>query len=247
MGINSWSWSWEAISAISTAAGAIISAIVLVVTVYQLIQQSKRQNELDDRQQKIEEREEYQIDLNIKQSLFERRVSSWKIIKALYLSFDDENFIINKEHSDFPFYIYLKLTNNYYLQDIGNSIRGKNEKDHTWRRKQDSFLMKMNEMTLLSYEITLLFSGKEGEQISNFINSYKEMIKSVRRYEWEIDNLREISEVRNESFNKHADESRIKSQRETLYEQYNLLFEMYKDIKENKYIDELYQQIKFTK
>lgn len=245
MGINS--WNWEAISALSTALGAIISAFVLGVTVYQLNKQSKRQNELDERQQKIEEREEYQIELNIKQSLFERRVTSWKIIKALYLSIDDENFIINKEDIDFPMFIYIKLTNNYYLQDIGNSIRGKNEKDHTWRRKQDGFFKKINEITLLSYEITLLFSGKEGEQISNFINSYKEMIKSVRRYEWEIDNLRELSEVRNESFNKHADETRIKSKRETLYEQYNLLFEMYKDIKENKYIDELYQQIKFTK
>lgn len=241
MGINS--WNWEAISALSTALGAIISAFVLGVTVYQLNKQSKRQNELDERQQKIEEREEYQIELNIKQSLFERRVTSWKIIKALYLSIDDENFIINKEDIDFPMFLYIKLTNNYYLQDIGNSIRGKNEKDHTWRRKQDGFFKKINEITLLSYEITLLFSGKEGEQISNFINSYKEMIKSVRRYEWEIDNLRELSEVRNEN----ADESRIKSKRETLYEQYNLLFEMYKDIKENKYIDELYQQIKFTK
>ncbi|GAB1376025.1 hypothetical protein MASR1M48_08710 [Lactococcus petauri] len=230
-----------------TAVGSIVGAFVLVVTVYQLIQQNKRQNELDERQKKIEEREKYQIDLNIKQSLFERRVTSWKIIKALYLSIDDENFILNKEDSEFPIFMYIKLTNNYYLQDIGNSIRGKNEKDHTWRRKQDSFLMKMNDMTLLSYEIPLLFSGKEGEHISNFINSYKEMIKSVRRYEWNMDNLRELSELEKEVFNKHTDVSKIKSQREDLYEQYKLLFEMYKEIKENKYIDELYQQIKFTK
>ena len=81
MGINF--FSWEAISAISTMVGSIVGAIVLTITVFQLFQQNKRQNELDERQKKIEEREKYQIELNIKQSLFERRLSSWKIIKTV--------------------------------------------------------------------------------------------------------------------------------------------------------------------
>ena len=62
-----WSTFW-------TAIGSIVGACVLGVTVYQLWVQNKRQNELDERQNKIEEREKYQIELNIKQSLFERRI-----------------------------------------------------------------------------------------------------------------------------------------------------------------------------
>lgn len=124
---------------------------------------------------------------------------------------------------------------------------GENRSDHAWRKNQDFFLMKMNDMELLSDEITLLFSGKEGKEISNFISSYEAMIKSVRNYELGMDSIREQSERTKENFDKLSKVFKMEAKKERLYEQYNLLCEMHKNIKENKYIDELYKQIKFTK
>lgn len=225
-----------------TAIGSIVGALVLCVTVYQLRQQNKRQNELDERQKKIEEREKYQIELNIKQSLFERRLSSWKIIKALYLTIDDELFPVNEEDIEFPFYIYVNLNNNYYLKDIQNVISMGNSREDVWRESQESFLMKMNDMELLSDEMTLLFSGEEGKLMSDFIISYKNVIKSIRNYELRMKSIRRQSEGP-----KLTKILRKEPGRDRIYKQYISLCEMYKNIKENNYIDELYKQIKFTK
>ncbi|MFK4945748.1 hypothetical protein [Lactococcus garvieae] len=241
MGINF--FSWEAISAISTMVGS----IVLTITVFQLFQQNKRQNELDERQKKIEEREKYQIELNIKQSLFERRLSSWKIIKTLYLTIDNDLFDVREDDFDFPFLIYINLNNNYYLKDIQNAIRMDKLSDNTRSENQDSFLMKMNDMELLSDEITLLFSEEEGEQLSNFIISYKKLIISTRRYKLKMESIREQSEGSKEKLDKLPKIFQEEARRNRIYEQYTLLCEMHKNIKENNFIDELYKQIKFTK
>lgn len=240
-------FSWEAISAISTMFGSIVGAIVLTITVFQLFQQNKRQNELDERQKKIEEREKYQIELNIKQSLFERRLSSWKIIKALYLTIDNELIYIGEEVFDFPLHIYINLNNNYYLKDIQNAIRRDKLSDNAWSENQDSFLMKMNDMELLSDEITLLFSGEEGEQLSNFIISYKNLIRSTRRNVLETESIGVQSEGAEEKLDKIPEIFPKEARRDKIYEQYVLLCEMHKNIKENNFIDELYKQIKFTK
>lgn len=230
-----------------TAIGSIVGALVLCVTVYQLIEQNKRQNELNERQQEMEEREQYQIELNIKQSLFERRLSSWKIIKALYLTIDNELIHILEEDFDFPLHIYINLNNNYYLKDIQNAIRMDKLSDNTSSENQDSFLMKMNDMELLSDEITLLFSGEEGEQLSNFIISYKNLIRSTRRYVLETESIRVQSEGSKEKLDKLPEIFPKEARREEIYEQYVLLCEMHKNIKKNNFIDEIYKQIKFTK
>lgn len=230
-----------------TAIGSIVGALVLCVTVYQLRQQNKRQNELDERQKKIEEREKYQIQLNIKQSLFERRLSSWKIIKALYLTIDDELFYVREEDTDFPSLIYINLNNNYYLKDMQNAIRMENSSGNAWSESQDSFLMKMNDMELLSDEIPLLFSGEEGEKISNFIISYRNVIKNIRSYELRIESIKEEAEGSKEKLDKLIKLFQIEAKRDRIYEQYTLLCEMCRNIKENNHIDELYEQINFTK
>lgn len=71
-----------------TAIGSIGSVIIIIITIYQLHQQNKRQNELDERQKKIEEREQYQIELNITKSLSNRRVEIWEILELLFSSIE---------------------------------------------------------------------------------------------------------------------------------------------------------------
>ena len=168
-----------------TAVGSIVGAFVLGVTVYQLRQQNKRQNELDERQKKIEEREKYQIELNIKQSLFERRLSSWKIMKVLFLSVQTKRWSGANINMENPIFLYLDLTNNFYLEGIQEALGGLDIGNREWRTNpsiQNNFLKKLSEMELLSDEITLLFSGEEVIQISQFIswNVNSKLDKKIR-------------------------------------------------------------------
>lgn len=242
---------WEEISAIATAVGAGVSAAVLIVTVYQLRKQSNRQNELDERQKKIEEREAYRIELNIKQSLFERRVSTWKIIKTLYLSVEKEIWsgpIINNS-KDFAFFKYIDLTNNFYLENIQGALGGMNLDNREWMTNpsiQNNFLKKISEMELLSDEIPLLFSGEESDQVSQFIRKYKDILQSFRENRMMMDSIRKESMSSEEEFEKVAESYNIEEKQKELHLEYNLLDDMYKEIKEKDYINKLYTQIKFT-
>lgn len=234
-----------------TAVGSIVGACVLGVTVYQLRQQNKRQNELDERQKKIEEREKYQIELNIKQSLFERRLSSWKIAKTLFESIEKEIWsgsIINNT-KDFSFFKYIDLTNNFYLEDIQGSLGGMDLNKREWRTSstiQNIFLKKLSEMELLSDEITLLFSGEESEQISQFIIKFKDILKSFRDNRMTMDTIREESIKSGDEFEEAAKRFGIKEIQKKLHAEYDLFYETYEKVKENDCINKLYTQIKFT-
>ncbi|WP_285011180.1 hypothetical protein [Lactococcus garvieae] len=234
-----------------TAVGFVGGVLVLIVTVYQLIKQSERQNELDERQKKIDEREKYQIELNIKQSLFERRLSSWKIIKSLYLSIEKEMWSTTtlKNSKNFSFFKYLDLTNNFYLENIQEALGGMDLNNREWLTNsliQNTFLKKISEMELLADEITLLFSGEEGEQVSRFISQYKENLNKFRKDRIRMDSIREVSIKNDEEFDEVAERHGLREEQEKIHTEYDLLYKMYKDIKENNYIDKLYSQIKFT-
>lgn len=235
-----------------TAVGSVGGVLVLIVTVYQLIKQSERQNELDERQKKIDEREKYQIELNIKQSLFERRLSTWKIIKSLYLSIEKGMWSTTalKSSKDFSFFKYLDLTNNIYLENIQDALGGMDLNNREWLTNsliQNAFLKKTSEMELLSDEITLLFSGEESERVSRFISQYKENLNNFRKDRIIMNSIREVSIETDEEFDEVAERRGLREKQEKVHAEYDLLYKMYKEIKKNNYIDKLYLQIKFTK
>lgn len=242
-------WSWEALVAISTMIGSFVSAVVLGLTVYQLKQQNKRQNELDERQKKIEEREKYQIELNIKQSLFERRLLSWQITKVLYLSVETKRMFGEDDNMENPIFLYFDLTNNFYLEGIQNALGMRDIHNREWRTNpsiQNNFLKKLSEMELLSDEITLLFSGEEMIQLSQFINGYKNMLASLRKHQMVLDQIQIKSEKMMKDFEVIAEGYDIQKKREILQKEYDNLCDVYRGIKENKYLDMLYMQIKFA-
>lgn len=232
-----------------TAVGSIVGALVLCVTVYQLRQQNNRQNELDERQKKIEEREKYQIELNIKQSLFERRLSSWKIIKVLYLSVQTKRWSGANVNMENPIFLYFDLTNNFYLEGIQEALGVLDISNREWRTDpsiQNNFLKKLSELELLSDEITLLFSGEEVIQISQFISGFKNMLDSLRKHQMILDSIQSDSEKMMKDFDDVAEGYDIQEKRETLQKEYDDLCNIYRNIKENKYLDIIYKQIKFA-
>lgn len=135
------------------------------------------------------------------------------------------------------------------MENIQNALGGMDLNNREWLTNsliQNTFLKKISEMELLSDEITLLFSGEEGEQVSRFISQYKENLNEFRKDRIRVDSIREASIKNDEEFDEVAERHGLREKQEKIYTEYDLLYKMYKDIKENNYIDKLYSQIKFT-
>ncbi|MFD2252969.1 hypothetical protein ACFSJM_01230 [Lactococcus formosensis subsp. bovis] len=104
----------------------------------------------------------------------------------------------------------------------------------------------MSEMELLSDEITLLFSGEEVIQLSQFIREFKKLLDNLRKHQIIIDSIQSDSEKMMKNFDDVAEGYDIQEKREILQKEYDNLCDVYRGIKENKCLDMLYMQIKFA-
>lgn len=236
-----WSTFW-------TAIGSIVGACVLGVTVYQLWVQNKRQNELDERQNKIEEREKYQIELNIKQSLFERRISSWNILSALLTSTELQLYFSGKSDI-YPLFMYIDLTNNYYLESIQGALGTMDSADREWRTNpkiQNEFLKKLSEMENFSKEITLLFSGKEIDELKKFVNLYCKLLKNLHSDQIIVDAVRQDTIYDRKNFYDLSKSAGLSEKGEKVFKEFESLRDIAQEIIKNNYMNQLFEQIKFT-
>ena len=230
-----WSTFW-------TAIGSIVGACVLGVTVYQLWVQNKRQNELDERQNKIEEREKYQIELNIKQSLFERRISSWNILSALLTSTELQLYFSGKSDI-YPLFMYIDLTNNYYLESIQGALGTMDSADREWRTNpkiQNEFLKKLSEMENFSKEITLLFSGKEIDELKKFVNLYCKLLKNLHSDQIIVDAVRQDTIYDRKNFDDLSKSAGLSEKGEKVFKEFESLRDIAQEIIKNNYINLLH-------
>lgn len=237
-----WSTFW-------TAIGSIVGAFVLFVTVYQLRVQSKRQNDLDERQKKIEERESYQIELNIKQSLFERRISSWNILSGL-LSTTEEMSYSSGKIDIYPLFMYIDLTNNSYLESIQGALGGMDATNREWRKNekvQNDFLKKLNEIDNFSKEITLLFSGNEIEELKKFVNMYRKLLKKLRSDQITLDAIRQDVINDGQDFDNLIKITKFEEHGKKSQEEFESLKAIAREIKNKDLMNQLFNEIKFTK
>lgn len=237
-----WSTFW-------TAIGSIVGACVLGVTVHQLRVQSKRQNDLDKRQKKIEEREEYQIELNIKQALFERRVSSWNILSSL-LSSTEEMLHSSGKSSIYPLFMYYDLTNNFYLESIQVALGELNVANREWRtnpKVQNEFLKKLSEMDNFSKEITLLFSVDENEDLKKFVTMYRNLLKRLHANQLLVDSVRQNVINYGQDFADLSVSYKLEERGEKVAEEFESLKDIAREIKTKDLMNQLFNEIKFTK
>ena len=232
-----------------TAIGSIGSVIIIIITIYQLHQQNKRQNELDERQKKIEEREQYQIELNITKFLFNRRVEIWEILELLFSSIEkmDKKDLMEGRMS--AFLVYNELTNNAYLDDVQSALGTLDLNDNGWMEDsllQNIFLKKLSNMELLSKKVHLLFSGKGTEEVSNFIKYYQITLGELRKYWIIISDIHFSSIKENKTFEEKFESYGMKEQLVELNKKVERLYSIYTIIKSNEYINQLYEQINFV-
>lgn len=237
-----WNVFWTAISSIS-------SVIIIIITICQLMQQNKRQNELDERQKKIEEREQYQIELNIKQSLFNRRIEIWEMLELLFSSIEKVDKKDLKDGRMGAFLVYNELTNNAYLDDVQSALGTLDLNDNGWMKDsllQNIFLKKLSNMELLSKKVPLLFSGKGTEEVSNFIKYYQITLGELRKYWIIISDIHFSSIKQNKTFDEKFESYGMEEQLFGLDEKLEKLYSTYTSIKRHEYINQLYEQINFV-
>ncbi len=237
-----WNVFWTAISSIG-------SVIIIIIMIYQLHQQSKRQNELDERQKKIEEREKYQIELNIKQSLFNQRVEIWEMLELLFSSIEKVDKKDLKKGGKGAFLVYNELTNNAYLDDVQGALGTLDLNDNGWMKDsllQNIFLKKLSKMELLSKKVPLLFSGKGTKEVSDFINSYQITLGELRKYWIIISDIHFSSIKQNKTFDEKFESYGMEEQLFGLNEKLEKLYSTYTSIKRHEYINQLYEQINFV-
>ena len=231
-----------------TAFGSIVGAFVLGFSVYQLRVQNKRQNELDERQNNIEEREKYQIELNIKQSLFERRVSSWNILSGLLSSIEEMSGASHKFGIN-PLLMYIGLTNNYYLESIQEALGGINLANREWRtnpKVQNEFLKKLSEMDNFSKEIMLLFSGNEIEELKKFVTVYRNLLKKLYANQLVVDSVRQESINYGQNFDNLSVSNKLEERGKKVVEEFESLKDVACEIKTKDLMKQLFNEIKFT-
>lgn len=125
----------------------------------------------------------WQIFISNKHALFERRLAVYlKIRRLIELCNENkkfkESYIKDKNE---PLYainmLYIAMTNNIFLESAQTIIENILVSEH-----QRIYLMKMEEFSSLSTEVTLIFPKKISINVAKFILNYKEMLVSMYKY-----------------------------------------------------------------
>lgn len=146
----------------------------------------------------------YQILVNNRQKLFDKRIENYSIVSGLIKLYGDNREDFNDKDVDFFSDIDLKffyLTNNPYLNEFSNMINDPMNDDY---RKE--FLLKLEELKAIADISTFLYNGKYGEYIKDFVLSYVEVLFEMFKYELFL--IRKASySSKGPSYEKHLNDS----------------------------------------
>ena len=157
-----------------------------------------------------------QIRMSNRQHLFARRLLLWTKTRGLMeLCKSNRNFL--EERDDGPEFsnkfIFLLLTNNSFLCDIGPAI------SHTLEQEwQLPLLSKLEEIRELSFEAKMIFRRAPAEALSDFISSYGALLWSMYQYQIMLGVLQETSEQLKIDLGHSIELIEESGQREALYE-----------------------------
>lgn len=153
----------------------------------------------------------YQISVNNRQKLFDKRIENYSIVYGLIKLYGDNREDFNDKDVDFFSDIELKffyLTNNPYLNEFSNMINDPMNDDY--RKK---FLLKLEELKAIADISTFLYKRKYGEYIKDFVLSYVEVLFEMFKYELFL--IRKASSSSKEpSYEKHLNDSEKKKKDE---------------------------------
>lgn len=131
-----------------------------------------------------------QIRISNKQQLLDRRHRLWVKAYGLMRLCKDNRSALEKREDGPEFansFLFLYLTNNSYLHDIGPTVNHAQEQD--WQLR---FLAKMEELKEMALEIELVFKGHSAKALSVFVADYAELLMTMYQYQIMLESLDKV-------------------------------------------------------
>lgn len=180
---------------------------------------------------------ERQIKLSNKQSLFDHRLNIYLKFSEMTKLYKDNLTLLTdcKCKNDICYdvdFIFIMLTNNTYLEAIGESIKHPLEQQY-----HINFLKKCEEMRTLAKEANYAFLNKAASSISNFINGYQELIFKIYQYQINLNKLKEKSNAENRIINNDQSENKLRKELFDAIDNLNKFYDITQDKKIKKEIE----------
>ena len=184
-----------------------------------------------------------QITISNKHKLFDKRVEKFMLITGLISLFEESKQLMNNEGYDDYIdvtVLFHSLTNNTYLQDIGNIIDNINQEDI-----RQKFLVKLEELKKMSIEVEFIFSKNNIDLIKKFIYRYQELLRTIYKEQIILNKILKKNEKNPTEFVKLQEEFGEKRYREKLYSEYDKIKSLYDEVVKKDIMKDIKKQIKF--
>ena len=124
----------------------------------------------------------YQVKLSNKQFLFDKRSETFEIANGLIQLFEKNSHIFeNQKERNAPILAIdttINLfTNNAYLENIVPAFM-----EPLKNPEQKDYLKKLEEMQLQAARIKFIFTGSEAIYLSDFVNTYEQLLREMYQY-----------------------------------------------------------------
>lgn len=124
-----------------------------------------------------------------KQSLFEKRLEVYLLCRTFYnLINENQKMLDTKSEHDYPINVDLEfswITNTDFFDGSPKLIFDIYNEEYRYK-----FLQKLEELGIISEKCSLLFKKDNGEELSHFISSYGNTLRSMYSYQIVLDKMR---------------------------------------------------------
>ena len=183
-----------------------------------------------------------QFKISNKQHLFDKRIEKFLICTGLLSLYSENKKLIKEENKDVPLEVttlFLGLTNNMYLKDIGKII------DDTQNEKlRIDFLIKLEELYKVASEIELIFPRRNSKILKEFILEYRNLLQKLYSYRCVLEKMEKKNAEKPQEFTKLQKIFPEEKYKEDLYNTYRNIETIYKEIQEKNIIEKVKKQIK---
>lgn len=183
-----------------------------------------------------------QIKIRNKQHLFDKRMEKFIICTGLISLYSENKRLIKEGNKNEPLEVnmlFLGLTNNVYLKDIGNIIS-----DTHNEKLRIEFLIKLEELYKVASEIELIFPSRHSKILKEFILEYRDLLQKFYKYRCVLEKIEKENDKNPQEFVKLQKIFGEEKYREELYYTYKNIETIYKEIEEKNIIEKVKKQIK---
>lgn len=186
----------------------------------------------------------WQIRLNNKQSLFDRRLEAFIKISGLVQLYEENRILLIPGKEDGPDFSvelnFIWMTNNSYLEEISGIIRTPFEEP-----VHEKFLRKLEDIKQLVVETELIFNGENVVKVvCSFVANYEELLLEMYRYQILLNHMHEYSDKFQSALEDSQKAVREPVHRKRLFSVYEAINDSYNLIVQANAIEKLKDQIK---